>query len=177
VTIARLAFTLTLALALIGSANAKHPVRPEQLHFSAEDEGVRHPVAIPTEVLAILGKDEMVKDILEDQNVSADTMPPSWFSASVVHLSANDEADLIVEGEPPVVGANITPFWVFCATDHGYELVLTARAHDLEVKKRRWKGHHVIVMSGETAVVFTGVEFRWNGNRYTEFREKSENLR
>jgi hypothetical protein len=45
------------------------------------------------------------------------------------------------------------------------------------VKKRRWKGHHVIVMSGETAVVFTGVEFRWNGNRYTEFREKSENLR
>jgi hypothetical protein len=117
-------------------------------------------VPVPADVLALLSKVEMVKNISEDQNLPADKLPQSWFSASVIYLATNSKSDLVVEGEPPLAGGNTVPFWVFCATDRGFELVLTASAHDLEVKKTRWKGLRVIVMSAESAAVFTEVEFR-----------------
>src|ERR1700691_6164995 len=68
----------------------------EQTHFSAEDENVNHPVAIPAEVLALLAKDSQVRDVLDDQNIAPANLPASWFSAAEIQLGGKGERDLIV---------------------------------------------------------------------------------
>jgi hypothetical protein len=167
---------LSLVFAIVGlhATESKQPPRSsEQLEFSAEDAGVKKPVAIPEDVLAILKKDKSVQDAVEDGG----SPQSSWFSASEIHLSTADRRDLIVVGEPPLSGANTATFWVFCATHNSYQLVLNAPAHDLIVKNTRWKGYREIEMSAETAVEFTSVLFRFDGKRYTEYRTKSEPIR
>lgn len=86
------------------------PKRQEQTHFSAEDETVNHPVAIPAGVLAILARDELVHAALGDQKISPADIPPSWFSAAEIQLGNKDERDLIVAAEGPLVGGNISAF-------------------------------------------------------------------
>lgn len=111
----------------------------EQRHFSAEDRGVKKSVPIPKDVLAILSKDETVQSVLEGQNILTQNLPRSWFSASAIHLSRPERVDLVVMGQGPLRGANVITFWIFCATPSGYQLVLSAPAHDLLVKNTRWK--------------------------------------
>lgn len=43
----------------------------EQMHFSAEEEGVQFPVQIPDDAWAILQGDEYVKGTLENESLSA----------------------------------------------------------------------------------------------------------
>jgi hypothetical protein len=173
------AIILLTALAYRGpaTAQAKHTYSSEQVHFSAEDEGVQKPVPIPEDVLAILNQDELVRNVLKNEGIPADKLPLSWFSASFIHLSSLGEPDLVVLGEGDLRGANVVTFWVFCSTPHGHELVLMAHEHDLEVKKARWKGHREIEISGETAIQFSSVLLRWDGDKYAAYREKSEPIK
>ena len=145
-----------------------HPV--EQSEFSAEDAAVKKPVSIPEDVLAMLRKDKTVQSALLDQNIGPENLPASWFSASAIHLSGAKATDLVVVGEPPLVGGNVTLFWVFCATADGHELVLTAPAHNLMVKNKQWKGHREIELASMTAVQISTVLCRFDGKRYTEYR-------
>ena len=70
------AFAATLlAIASLTALSQSAPRQKGQTHFSAEDEGVNHPVAIPPEVLAILAKDETVHPVLEDQGITPVNLP------------------------------------------------------------------------------------------------------
>jgi hypothetical protein len=89
----------TAALALICilaccAETAQTPYPAEQTHFSAEEEGVQKPVPLPQDVLAILGKDDVVRGQLENANLSPQNIPQSWFSASEIHLSDHRKPDL-----------------------------------------------------------------------------------
>lgn len=158
------------------AAMGKGSSKSEQTHFSAEDSGVTKPVAIPEDVLAILREDDTVRLALKDGSTPAEKLPLSWFSASVIHLSGSDKSDLLVKGEAPILGANVTTFWIFGATDHGHELVLTAPAHDLVLQSARWKGHREIQMMSATASNVSTVLYRFDGKRYAAFQEKSEQI-
>ena len=81
----------------------------EQRVFSAIDEGVKHPIAVPAEVLALLGKDERVRHVLEDENIQSAKLPDSWFSAAQIQLGNEREKDLIVMGEGPLRGGKYYP--------------------------------------------------------------------
>jgi hypothetical protein len=159
-----------------GITQAKHTHSYEQMHFSAEHTGVEEQVPIPEDVLAILRQDEMVRTLLEDEKLSAEKLPRTWFSASAIHLSNPGQVDLVVVGEGPILGANVTTFWVFCSTPHGHELVLTAPEHDLVVKRGRWKGYREIELTSATAVGFSRMLLRWDGRKYAAYREKSEHI-
>ena len=156
---------------------AQRHAQPEQREFSAEDEGVQRSVAIPQSVLDILTKDEMVRNILESEVPPLKSPPPSWFSASEVHLAGPNEKDLVVVGAGKLRGANVVTFWVFRPVAGGYDLVLTAASHDLSVKKARWKGYREIELSAATAVEFFSTTFRWDGTKYVNFREASHEIR
>ena len=173
--IGRSAFLLLVPLAFCGLATAqpKHPHSSEQTHFSAEDAGVQKPVPIPADVLAILGRDDLVRNVLEDQELPGEKLPQSWFSASEIHLSSSSETDLVVVAEGPLAGGNVDVFWVFCATRQGHELVLMAPEHDLVVKRARWMGHREIELMSATAVQWSGVLLRWDGRKYAAYRTKS----
>jgi hypothetical protein len=102
---------LILAVALMMLAGAMsqgkgHP-QPEQTEFSAEDAVVNKPVVIPDDVLAILCQDGFVSGTLDSPS---DKIPPSWFSASVIHLGDPREEDLVVEAQGELRGANVIMF-------------------------------------------------------------------
>lgn len=165
---------LVLTLAGVVESTEDKQRSTEQLNFSAEDTSVKKPVAIPKEVLAILRNDRTVQSVLDNENIPPENLPSSWFSASAIHLSAASGMDLVVVGEPPVVGGNVTIFWVFCSTPEGYKLVLTAPAHGLEVKKTRWNGHRNIELTSMSAVKISTVLCRFDGQQYIEFRSSLE---
>ena len=155
-------------------ALGQHSHRSEQSHFSAEDEAVNKPAPIPADVMAILRNDKTVRGALEDQKIEPEKIPPSWFSASQIHLSATSRTDLIVVGQPPVTGGNVTIFLVFRATLHGHELIMDAApAHDLEVKNERWNGLRNIELASTSAVQYSSVLCRFDGKKYAVYRRKS----
>jgi hypothetical protein len=176
----KLSLFLILVLTLLTVTNsviAQRAQAREQNHFSAEDEGVQKPVPLPEDVLAILRKDDTVKGALEDSNLPPDRLPQSWFSASSIHLSSPDQADLIVMGQPPVTGANVTTFWVFRATPHGYLVVMAAApAHDLIVTNTRSNGYRNIELWSLTAVKLSTVACRFDGEKYVVYRRKSSEI-
>ena len=98
-----------MAFAAVPAMGQKVPQPSEQLQFSAEDEGVKRPVKIPEEVLAILRKDKLVHNVLEDQELTAEKLPSAWFSAAECRLGSSRQKDLIVTAVGPLVGANINP--------------------------------------------------------------------
>lgn len=153
------------------------PRSVEQRHFSAEDEGVKHPTAIPDEVLAILAKDDMVRDQLEHESIAMVLPPQSWFSASQIHLHETGENDLIVVAEGPLVGANVDTFWVFIHTSQGFKLALTIPAHDLAVLSRRSHGYRNIAASAENCCTITNAYFRFNGKEYERYSSKTEDIK
>lgn len=157
-------------------AEGKRRLPLEQTDFSAEDDSVHKPVEIPADVMAILGKDEMVRHVLDYENVPVEKLSTSWFSASAIHLSGPNEMDLVVVGKPPLAGGNTVPFWIFLATSRGYQLVLMQSAHDLTVKNTRWKGYREIEASAESAVEFYSAMFRFDGNQYIKRSGKTKRL-
>lgn len=169
---------LLILLTTCGSAiaQAKHTHLYGQMHFSAEHTRVEGQVQIPEDVLAILRQNEMVQALLEDEKLSAEKLPQAWFSAYAIHLSNPSQVDFVVVGEGPFLGANVTTFWVYCSTPHGHELVLAAPAHDLVVKRARWKGYREIELTSATAVGFSSVLLRWDGRKYAAYRKKLEHI-
>ncbi|HEX7284776.1 MAG TPA: hypothetical protein VF532_01260 [Candidatus Angelobacter sp.] len=149
----------------------------QQLHFSAEDRSVNKPVTIPPDVLAMLKKDEMVGNVLESENTPVEKIPLEWFSAAEIHLSNARHSDLLVMATGPLAGGNVVTFWVFRATTHGYELALTAPAHDLILMNTRWKGYRDIELVALTAVQYTSVLCRFDGERYKKYKVRSRPIR
>lgn len=172
-----LAWLLTSVLIVgAGAAEREKSRSQEQLHFSAEDNGVKNPVPVPEPVLAILAREEAVRNVLDNDNIPPKSVPASWFSASLTHLSGPNEQDLIVMGTGPLRGANVIPFWVFCVAANGYELVLASPAHDLIVKKTRWRGHRDIELISITAREISTVLCRFDGKKYKQYRSKLEHI-
>jgi hypothetical protein len=159
------------------SAIAQSRVGHEQRHFSAEDETVKNPVAIPLAVRALLAKEEMVRDAARFDHIAPEDFPASWFLTSAVSLGNEGEKDLVLVGRGPMSGANITQFWVFHATDEGYDLVLQAGAHDLFVNDRMQHGFREIELQSATGIRFYTVVFRFDGKRYKVIRNTSESTR
>jgi hypothetical protein len=174
-TIALVASILSFAEQSVLSQSA--PEQKEQTHFSAEDESVSHPVAIPADVLALLAKDEMVRNVLEAEKISPANLPASWFSAAQIQLGGRGEKDLIVASKGPIVGGNISPFWVFIPDRRGYKLALSISVHDMIVKRKRSHGYRSLELDAMTSSTITTAQFRFNGNEYRESTEKTTDIK
>ena len=158
-----------LTTACVASAQSR-----QQLHFSAEDATVANPVDIPPDVLAILANSDVVKNVMEDENVKQ--LPASWFVASKVTLHPH-ESDLVVIGKPPLAGANVTAFWIFRPTTQGYETILDAApAHDLIVRKTTYHGYQQIELASFNAVELSRSVLRFDRTRYVLFHSNHEQI-
>lgn len=71
-----------------------------------------------------------------------------------------------------MLGANITQFWVFCASRDTYRLVLQVGAHDLNVTDRVRRGYREIQLLSATGVGVHEVKLRFDGEEYKAFYEK-----
>jgi hypothetical protein len=115
-----------------------------------------------------------VKSTAEDEGLSAEKLPRSWFSASVIHLRSKDEKDLFVAAEEKLRGANICPFWVFTDTPYGMKLVLSASAQDEWILNSRWRGYRNIELISMTCCEISRTWLRFEGGKYSEYRSSSE---
>jgi len=157
-------------------AQSKAPAS-EQSEFSAEDAGLKRPVEIPEDVMAILRNDDLVKNVLESEDLLPEKLPQSWFSASVIHLSSGAQPDLIVVGEPPLSGANVANFWIFRATGSRYQVVMSAPAHDLSLLQSRHNGLRDIHLTSMSAAQINTSILHFDGTQYVLHRAKSEPIR
>jgi hypothetical protein len=146
----------------------------EQTHFRAEDDSVQMPIAIPPMIRQLLVADESVKDLARYEKIRPEDFPDSWFSASAVHLSSKALEDVVLVGRGPMLGANITQFWVFCAIPDGYRLVLQAGAHDLYVTRRVWNHYKEIDLFSATGIAVHNVSLRYDGQEYKSFHDSWE---
>lgn len=144
------------------------PVTAEQLRFSAMDERLEHEVAMPPPLAELLARDPYVKGLLEYEGRPTDKVPGEWFKVSEVHLHTDREKDIIVMGTGPVLGANVTTFWIFRPKNGKFESLLNpaAAALDLEVKKTRSKGYRDIELFSATAITVSTVLCRFDGSTY-----------
>jgi hypothetical protein len=152
-------------------------VKPaEQTHFSAEDESVKNPVAIPPAAQTLLMSDESVKEALEAEQPPISGFPAEWFSASIVYLGSRGEKDLVAVAKGRLVGANITEFWVFRQIGGTYRLVLNASAHDLTVMPARWNGFREIELFSATGTAVHTVLLRLEGDSYKPYSDRWESI-
>jgi len=173
----RISVLIFLALGGLACAESKrHPVSREQTEFSAEDSTVKQPVLIPEDVKAQLSSDKIVQAQLENESLRAAELPASWFSASKIHLRSGKASDLIVVANEPVAGANTTFFWIFRRTRNEHDLILTAQAHNLNLKNARWKGYKEIELLSVTLGQANTALYRFDGTRYTQYNVTSEKI-
>ncbi len=158
-------------------ADCRKPHASEQVEFSAEDTSIEKPVPMPRSLWEVLKTDGAVPDTMEREHISPESIPASWFLVSAIHLSSSMKPDYVVLGEGPLRGANVIPFWVFCAKDDKYALVLTAPEHNLIVKKRRWNRYREIELVALTATQVSTALLRFDGEQYVEYQSKSEPIK
>ena len=166
-------FLLSTVAAASSTAQAPSGEGHEQTSFSAEDEGVKNPVPVPQDVLLLLAKDDYVRDTMKYTDPPVKAPPQDWFSASVIHLGASGEEDLVVQAKGPLRGANVDMFWVIALTSSGPVIVLNAPTHNLMVMKTKWNGHRNIELLSATAVECSTTVLRFNGSKYEVYRDKS----
>lgn len=109
----------------------------EQLSFSVDDEDVQRPIPLPPTIGRLLASDPAVKTRLQDERLSSNDLPNSWFQVSAVHLNGPAEKDIVVIGSGLLLGAKVTTFWIFRPKLSGFEMIFTASAHDLIIKQSR----------------------------------------
>ena len=147
----------------------------EQVEFSAEEEHVLRPVQIPESAMALLAKDDMVRTIMDSEHVAK--LPHTWFSASLVHLHAAGEADLLIMANPPLSGANTVHFWILRPAEGGYSIILNGPAHNLSIAKTRTNGYRDIGLWSATAIKVYTAQLRFDGKAYRLYSGKWEDIR
>jgi hypothetical protein len=156
----------------IHSPPSGHSSAPEQSSFSAEDENVRHPVPVPPWATEILKRDADIKELMTNEHTR--DLPDASLLASKIHLAGLNEEDLIVVGSGRLLGANVTPFWIF--DEREMRLLLKARGHDLSIKNSRSKGYKDIEVQEATADRVSHVLFRFNGTGYEQSGVRTERI-
>ena len=159
------------------SAQSRGPSNPEQLHFSAEDSEVKHPITLPAGAIDIIKKDPDVVEALKNRDKPLTDLPMTWITAAAVHLDGRDETDIVIVARGLLAGANVTTFWVLRPKGQGFELLLTAPAHDLYVRNTRTNGYRDIEIMAATAVRVSTVTFKLDGDRYKKLNQRSESIR
>ena len=140
----------------------------EQSAFGAEDENWKRPIPIPREVLEILRS---------SLKASADELQRDWLLASEVHLDGAEEIDLVLMGVRGLRGAHSVPYWLFRKNKNGYDLLLSTGGDSFKILPTKWKGHCVIEVLNHTVDQVTKALFRFDGQRYREYRHMTEPIR
>jgi hypothetical protein len=165
-----LAFATVSAGVSLAHEQEIKPIR-EQTVFH-EYEKFQHTVPLPPKALEALLRTKEVKRALEFASLEQRDDPSGLFQAAEVHLSGSDEVDLVVEGFPPVSGADNTWFWVLVSAHTVPRVVLWTGGDSLEVLASRANGYKDIMCSwssssGDT----TEWKYRFNGKRYFLWKE------
>jgi hypothetical protein len=173
----RMLYPAALALATVATgvsiAQAPEATLAREQTIFHEYEPVEHAVPLPPQVRKALLRTKEVKQALEFASKEQRDDPSQLFEAAEVHLRGSGEADLVVEGYPPVSGADNAWFWIVLVA-HGAppKIVLWGHADSLEVMTSRTKGYRNIRCSWSSAAGETlEWNYHFNGEKYVLWKE------
>jgi hypothetical protein len=140
--------------------------REEKKHGQyIEHPPVEHPAPLPDEILKALRADTRLTGCLQTDNVTE--APASWFSASEIHLHANDQVDFVVlPVNQCLFGASVAPVWVFGKTANGYDLIMKTDTLQVEILNSRTNGYRDINVSSITVTEIMVARFNYDGQKY-----------
>jgi hypothetical protein len=151
---------LGLAIALFLASGA----HGTDLRFSAEDPHPERSVELRSDLWSALQQDADVREVADQR--SGGRAQREWFIANPVHLHQNED-DVVVQGEGPILGANVTTFWIFAENRGRPKLLLKVPAHDLFIRAKTSHGYRVI----EAVAVIKGrvvtLTYTFDGEQYT----------
>lgn len=137
----------------------------EQTSFSMEFP-FEHPVPLSEAAKRALATDRSVADVMKDDQLSIESIPKDWFSASEVHLGPKSETDLVIMGTGISLGPYSAGFWILRRTPQGYEVVLAVHTHSLALLDSSSSGFRdietVLPTGGQSYVD----KYRFDGHRY-----------
>lgn len=156
---------LALALSTVAQGQGTAPAR-EQTVFH-EYEPFQHDVPLPPKVLHALLRTKEAKEALESAREDQRNNPSQLFQAAEVHLRGLDEVDLVVQGFPPVSGADNTWFWIVLSARSTPKIALWTGGDSLEVMASRTNGYRNISCSWSSASGYTRKwKYHFNGEKY-----------
>jgi len=159
---------LLLASFLVISADAgitQKTDATEQISFGMEFPFDR-PVALNEAAKKALATDRSIADVMKDEQISIETIPKDWFTASEVHLGPKGETDLVVMGLGISLGPYSAGFWVLRPTAQGYEIVMATDTHDLTLLDTSTNGLQDIETGLPTGGQRYSDTYRFDGRAY-----------
>jgi hypothetical protein len=137
----------------------------EQTSFGMEFP-FEQPVPLSESAKKALATDQGIAEVMKDDQLSIESIPKGWFTASEVHLGPKSETDLVVMGLGISLGPYSAGFWILRQTPQGYEIVLAVHTHNLALLDSSTNGFRDI----ETGLATGGEsyidKYRFDGHRY-----------
>jgi hypothetical protein len=171
--IRKVSFAVLLASTLISSSWAQSHAQP-QTHFSIEDE-ISPATAVPRDILQTLAKDESVSNCMKDQNAKLSDVQ-SWFSLAEIPLTESSSSLLVRVINSCLLGANISPFWIFSKKHNSYSEILEGATHDLDVLSLKHHGYHDIKLTSASAVKVYTSTYRFEGTHYRLVKRRAVSI-
>jgi hypothetical protein len=159
---------LMIACAILASVcvhgQSPRPVT-EQKIFS-RNARIDHPVRVPPDVLKLLLSTREGKEGMSRASDAQKQNPAQLFRAAEVHLRAADEADLVIEGVPPMANGDHDWFWVVRPAGKKPRIALFAGGNSLEILDTQSNSYRDISSiwnyPKETLTTF----YKFNGKKY-----------
>ncbi|GEM_PF-3263704 len=182
--------TMMLFQSWCGAQTNTEANRKEQLRFAIETQAVpvQQPIKLSKTALQTLSKNESVRSCLENEELSPEELPASWFFASEIHLDGPKGIYLIVlPGDGPtdtppgevrsgacLLGASTGGFWVLHKTGATFEVVLSEWAQSLDVLSTRSHGLRDIRVRSSSLNGIYIRDYRFDGKHYHLIRKYSK---
>ncbi len=111
---------------------------------------------------------DLKKELLKDDKAA------SWVLASQINLNNDEMPDYVVMAHrAPLAGANITTFWIFLNSTHGFRKVLETSALEINILDKPKKGLRSISGSRRVGAEGVTVIFNYDGVEYRPVSTKT----
>jgi hypothetical protein len=161
------------SICVVAAAQTKSGPAAEQRYFNLED-AVLNQVDLSDAELTALNADAYFKGISQGPSTK---LTQDGLEVTAVHLCGSSERDLIVIGDgAQYAGANVGPFWIIRDLPTGPQIVLQSGMLGLTIEASRSNKCLNVEAFTATAVEGTTTEFRFNGQKYVVYKQKTAKL-
>jgi len=169
----RIAILVTFTLACLSAHTSAQQTPRYRWSFSAEGDAPYPTAKIPQSVLRKLEEDEQVQETIAEEGGFQKVHLRRWFQAVKVPLTSTGECDLVVKGVGPILGANVTTFWVFRVKGGKATMLLKVSAHDLDIAAVSQNGYLGIDAASSTASTVSITSFVMKNGSYRAVKEST----
>lgn len=163
-------FVVAALLATLDDGQSKKAkVSQVQTSFCEGDAGDN----LPPPVLAALTETKEARDALEGEKLD----PSTLFKGTKIGLSNSADLFFLVQGSPPMTGADNTWFWIARLSGKRASILLFAGAYCIQVSTSTTRGYKDLVTTWSSASETVTSTYAYNGISYKLRTRRSRSSR